>query len=281
MSEFKTLDADSGSKYLGMMGAGTTGDPFFSIPADFYTEAALGNVTDRVIGLVFGRNPDVNIGTLPEDVWNGGGTYTGQPTSFTPETVTVVSSSTADASAGTGARTIRIFGLKTNTSTAYESEDITLNGTTGVVSSSTWWRVNHIQVLTAGTGLENAGSITCNSTTTTANIFAVMPIGYNSALIAAYTVPFGQTAIIKRFRVSIARLSGAAGSATISFRTRPSGGVYNSKQVFEVTTSTQTEFTNLGGIVLPALTDIKIKVDSLSDNATKVEAAFEYMLIAD
>ena len=47
------------------------------ITSDFDTEVALASVTKYSINTKFGRNPDVDTATTPEDLWNGGGEYTG------------------------------------------------------------------------------------------------------------------------------------------------------------------------------------------------------------
>jgi len=244
---------------------------------DYGVEVARGKVKDYEVGTKFGRNSDIDVG-IPEDLWEGGGLYTGQPDNFTPETVDIVSSDAADTAAGTGARTIRISGLKTNLSTRYETEDITLNGTTAVTSVNTWWRINRCFVLTAGTGGGNAGTITVNSTTTTANVFASMPIGGNQTQIGAFTVPASSECILKRIRVAITRASGAAGSATVSLRVRNPGGVYRARRLFEVQTGGPVEFTAWGGDVIAPGADIKYRVDTVSDNNTIADGAFEYIL---
>lgn len=249
------------------------------LTGDFFSEVALGNIPNYEVGNKFGRNADISIVTTPEDIWANGGEYTGQPIGYTPETLTVFSSSTDDTSLGIGARTIQISGLKTPTSTQYETEDIIMNGTTNVVTTSTWWRVNRVKVLTAGTTGNNVGNITVRATTTVVNIFATMPIGFNQTTIGAYTIPFGKTMIIKRVRTTITRASGAAGSATISLRIRPLGGVFNSSRIFELQTGATTDFNSFGGIVVEASSDVKFRVDAVSDNATIAEGAFEYVLI--
>ena len=246
---------------------------------DYFTKVALDLVANRYINTKFGRNAGIGTATTPEDIWQGGDVYTGQPTSGSPETVEVFSSDGADAPAGTGALTIRFSGLKTTTSTAYETEDVTLNGVTAVPTTTTWWRINRAYVLTAGTGGANAGDITIRHTTTTANVFAVMPAGFNQTQIAAWTVPYNNTAIIKRVRTSISRASGAAGSANITIRVRKPGEVFQAKQNLEVTTSSPASISFFGGMVLSSMSDIKIRVESVSDNATIAEAAFEYFLI--
>lgn len=47
------------------------------LTSDFTTEVALGVVANYEIGTKFGRNPDIDTGTTPEDMYAGGGTYTG------------------------------------------------------------------------------------------------------------------------------------------------------------------------------------------------------------
>jgi hypothetical protein len=249
------------------------------LTSEFLTEVALGNVENYETGTKFGRNPDIDIGSTPEDMWNGGSEYTGFPTGFTPETVDVFSSSAADDSAGTGARTIRIFGLASPTATEYTSEDITMDGTTAVTSSGTWWRINRAFVLTAGSNGENQGTITVRSTTTTANVFVEMPT-FNQTTIGAYTVPAERTMVIRRIRVSITRTNGSAGSATVTLRVRESeSGVFRAIRVFELDTSSPVEYTSVGGDVIPAGSDIKFRIEDVSDNATVAEGAFEYVLV--
>jgi hypothetical protein len=69
----------------------------------------------------------------------------------------VTSSSTNDASVGTGARTIRIFGLGTDGN--FLTETLTMNGQTIVQSAGTYTDVFGADVSTSGTGLNNAGDI--------------------------------------------------------------------------------------------------------------------------
>lgn len=247
------------------------------VVADYTTEIALGNVQNFQIDTKFGRNPDIDSG--PEDMWNGGSNYTGQPENYTPETVDVFSSSANDTSAGTGARTIRFFGLESPTSEEYTHEDITLNGTTAVTSTKTWWRINRAFVLTAGSGGENVGTITIEPTTSSSNVFVQMLATFNQSTIGAYTVPANKIMIIKRVRVAITRANGSAGSATITLRARETGGVYRALRVFEMQTGATTEFTSLGGIVLPEGTDIKYRIETVSDTNTVAEGSFEYILV--
>lgn len=76
----------------------------------------------------------------------------------------ISSSSANDAAAGTGARTVTVYGL--DSAGKMQTETIALNGQTAVTTTKTFWRVFGIQVATAGTGRKNAGDIYAVKTTT-------------------------------------------------------------------------------------------------------------------
>lgn len=61
----------------------------------------------------FGRNTEIDTATDPEDVWGGGGLYTGFPTGAA-DTVDIVSASADDTAAGSGTQTLLIKGLDEN-----------------------------------------------------------------------------------------------------------------------------------------------------------------------
>jgi hypothetical protein len=83
-------------------------------------------------------------------------TYTEQTTNFTGS---IASASANDTSAGTGARTVRIFWVNA-TGTTKGTEDVTLNGTTGVnLVTTTKCFIEKIEVLTAGSTGSNVGII--------------------------------------------------------------------------------------------------------------------------
>jgi hypothetical protein len=171
----------------------------------------------------FGMNPDIDLGGGFEAIWNGGGPYTGFDATAA-EVVEVFSSAAADASAGTGARTAKVFGLDGNY--VQQSETVTLNGVTPVNTVNSYLRLDTIQVITAGSGGSNAGTITVRQSITTANVFAVMPIGNNRTMIAAFTVPAGNRAYLTNWFTAWS--SKKQGFSTVQFKSRP----FN--QVFEV-----------------------------------------------
>lgn len=244
----------------------------------FHRAALDDGVSGMSYGVKFGNNADIDTTSTPEDVWGGGGVYTGMPVSDS-ETIDIYSSDAADTSAGTGARTVWIQGL--DATGLVQAETISLNGVTAVASTGTYTRVNRVKVITAGSGEANAGTLTVEHTTTSANVFATVPIGSNQSRVCAYTVPLGCTMMITSVHVSIARASGAAGSATISLRCRPDGEVFQSAITAEITTGVPFSGTFQGGMPMPALGDVKWHVESVSDNNTVISALFEYLLIDD
>lgn len=252
---------------------------FFEVVAPTLPEAISLNVFPSIDFInKFGRNADIDTGTGPEDVWGGGGVYTGQP--FTdPDFVEVFSSSADDTSDGTGARTIIIEGLKTPESSYYEREQITMNGTTAVLSQSRWYRVSRNWVTTAGSGETNAGTITIRHQSTPANIFSVMPINRGQSQIACWSLPAKNTFYLTEIGARIARTSGAAGSAEggIQFRQRE-GSAWRTRENLDL----QTGFDFKEEFELPSRftadddhpIDFRFRIFSVSDNNTFASARF-------
>jgi len=249
---------------------------------DYALEAAKGKVTGTTVFEQYGRNADIDTGAFPQDVWNGGGDYTGFPTGAA-ETMEIFSSDAADTSAGTGARTVTIYNLLDSTGAEMPDITVSLNGTTPVsLGAQEYYRGGtRIKVVTAGSGGENAGEITLRHTTTTANIFAVMPAGRNHTAIAAYTVPLGKTLYLGRIYLSMSRANGAAGSANMTFRARDHGGVSNAIVSPEITSSHDYYFGSNGFYKFEARTDIKARCESVSDNNTIISADFGGFLVDD
>lgn len=257
---------------------GKTGDnrarPVYLMNDSF--NIAQGNVSNVTELSKFGRNSDIDTLTDPEDIWNGGGLYTGFPSEV--ETIEVFSSDAADTAAGTGLRTIRLFGLDANG--AEQTEDVTLNGVTPVATTNTWSRMNRMYGLTAGSGGENAGQITARHTTTTANVFAVMPTG-NRTQICAFTVPAGCTGYVKTFDPKITRASGAAGSADIAIMVREPNGLWQQRETFSIQTGGGGEQNIDYTLSLPELSDVVARVLSVSDNDTIATARFVYRCVTN
>lgn len=158
------------------------------------------------------------VGTSYEDIWRTSGTIS---LPAAAGTVTVVSGDANDdgAPAGTGARTLVIECLIADYTE--DSETLTLNGTTNVVSTLECLRVNKAYVATAGSGGVNAGAIT--GTIGGNNQFTIA-IGENISQKAIYTVPEGKTAYIMNWDVCTD--TGGSNTVDAEIVTRVEGGIW-------------------------------------------------------
>ena len=257
----------------GITSGGTKYDPQLLI--------ARGQITGFTNIDKFGRNDDIDTATAPEDIWGGGGMYTGFPTG-SAETLEIFSSSVNDDLVGTGARTVKVTNLLDGTGASVADVEVDLDGTTAVsLGAGTYYRASRIVVIDAGSTGSNEGTLTLRHTTTTANIFAQVPIGHNQTSIMCSTVPLGQTLYIHRMYVSMARASGAAGSAKVGFLVRPNGEVFQTKRVPDVTNSQPYAFIADGYIAIPARADYKWHCFSVSDNNSVISAEIDGILIDD
>lgn len=129
----------------------------------------------------------------------------------------ITSSNAADAAAGTGARTIAIYGLAADYT--QQSEVLTLSGNTIVQSALAYKRVFEIAVLTAGSGLANAGDIyvvktgtggtyTTGVPGTTTGAFIKALTGDNFGLSGLWTCPAGCTYSLNALAMSARGQSG-------------------------------------------------------------------------
>ncbi len=223
----------------------------------------------------FGRNPDVDTSTTPEDLWGGNGLYTGFPVS-TSEPVEVLSSSASDTAAGTGLHTVTIQGL--NQEWAQTSETLTLNGTTPVQSVNTYRRVHTMRGVTAGSGGSNAGTVTVRHATTEANIFLVMQIGYNQTNCAAYTIPAGYKGYLMS---SFGTLRGTnQGTADCVFAIRNFGEVYRYRRPFTISPNFEHNEKLVTPIELDQKTDIVLRCLETSASNLEISGSYELVLVS-
>ena len=247
-------------------------------PEEFFFNIAQGIVDGKGYLVKFGRNPAITTGSTPEDVWSVGGLYTGQPDhSNAPEPVEVFSSSGNDNIFGTGATTVSISGLDENWE--FVEEAIFMLGVTPNPSVTSWHRVNRVKVLGAGATGSNEGVITVRHVTTTANVFAGVGIGNNQSTILAFTVPIGQTGYIRNARIAMTRTNGSPGAADVSIRVKEPGGVYRAIRYQTLSDASPMVLREDGGLKLPEMSDVKVTVESISDNTTTVAGDFEVLFV--
>ena len=189
----------------------------------FELQVSRGQITWHEKVFQFGINNAV--GTSFETIWTASSVYS----YLSAASVLKISSGSADdASAGTGARTVRIRGLDANYNEI--SETVTLNGQTAVNTTNSYLRVFSLVVLTAGSGGVNAGILYAGTGTVTsgvpANVFAQVEIGYCSSTMALWTVPAGYTAYVTSYTFT-SNSSTANNQITGAVIIRPFGGVFS------------------------------------------------------
>ena len=233
-----------------------------------------GQIDGRFVINKFGRNPDIDTGSLPEDIWDAGGVYTGFPTG-SAEALRITSSSAADAAAGTGARTVRIYGLDGNY--AQINEDVTLNGTSNVVTTQTFLRVYRALVATAGSGLTNAGDITIRHNVTTGNIFSLMLAGKGQAEQANYTIPAGFTGYMVGYSASMFDIT--SNNAELAIFTRDFGGAVRLRSPFVISETAGLSRERYRGLQFNEKTDLTFRCYEIVNSNGDVTVSWDMLLV--
>lgn len=127
-------------------------------------------------------------------------TYTEQTTNAQRS---IASSSANDTSAGTGARTIRITYLD-QTGAGPFTETVTMNGVSNVnTANSNICYIESIEVLTTGSGLANAGTITLKAAAAGGGAtVATITIGDNRTKWAHHYIPLNKTGYVSDVHAS-------------------------------------------------------------------------------
>lgn len=183
--------------------------------SNYKYETALGRRQGSTTWNKFGYNTDVDIAATEVIAAFGG--------AFTPltsaSTLTIVSSSASDTNFGTGAQYISIYGVDDNYD--YKFETIQLNGTTQVITASTWKGINRVLVVVSGSGQTNAGLITITATTGGATQ-AVIPAGEGTTQQAIFFVEKSHKFLTDFLKINVEKI----GAGTTP-RVRIKGWVYS------------------------------------------------------
>ena len=240
----------------------------------FELQVARGQVDGHKALFKFGINGDV--GTSVETVWAQGGTYV-YPASAT--VMKISSSSADDASGGTGARTIAIFGLDANYNEI--SESVLLDGQTAVNTGNGYLRISRMYVTTAGSGATAAGTIYAGTGTVTsgvpATVYGMITLTANQTQMAFWTVPAGYTLYLMGGFFTSAN-STANASTNFQLIQRPLGGVFRIQSSARTAGNGDFVFDLHTPLAFTEKTDIEIRAIA-SAGASNVSAEFEGIYI--
>jgi len=240
----------------------------------FELQVARGQIDAHKALFKFGVNGDV--GTSVETVWAQGGTYA-YPAAAT--VMKISSSSADDASAGTGARSIAIFGLDANYNEI--SESVLLDGQTAVNTGNSYLRISRMYVTTAGSGATAAGTIYAGTGSVTsgvpATVYGMIAIGANQTQMAFWTVPAGYTLYLMATFFTSAN-STANASTNFQLIQRPLGGVFRTQSSARTAGNGDFILDLHTPLAFTEKTDIEIRAIA-SAGASNVSAEFEGIYI--
>jgi hypothetical protein len=285
MSELTIKDGAAATKYLGTMGVGTTGDPYFSIPADFYTEVAKGNVPGHTLVHKFGHNSATPTTLTP--ICSIGDYITLQPASAT--TLRIKAGGDAnDTAAGSGAREVTLQGLD-ETGTLVSESIATAGASASAVTTTTFIRLFRIKVTASGT----------YATSTTASHTAAITIengaggtdwgtidlngfALSQSTIGAYSVPLGKTAYLISYDINAETTKIVDAVFFQRQSILDAAAPYEAMRiVFEIVGLTDTRSKVLNApIAFPALTDIGFMA-KVSTGTANVSVNFDILLVDD
>ncbi len=247
---------------------------------DWFQSVSEGEIPGYSTMEKFGENPDIDTGTSPEDVWDGGdlagaGIYT---FSTTADIDSVSSSNAGDT------QDITIIGLDANW--AEVTQTVTLNGQIRVALTTSLIRVYRAYNANSTNFAGNVSvyvntALTAGVPTDVTKIRAYVRIGNNQTLMCIYTIPAGKTGYFWGGYVSYAK-SNATG-ATFTWRARAFGGVFQVKSKLTCigTGSSSWDYTYKFPLALPEKTDVLIRCDEVESNNTGVSGGFTVLLKDD
>lgn len=240
----------------------------------FELQVARGQVDGHKTLFKFGINGVV--GTSVETVWAEGGTYA-YPASAT--VMKISSSSADDASGGTGARSIAIFGLDADYNEI--SESVLLDGQTAVNTGNSYLRISRMYVTTAGSGATAAGTIYAGTGTVTsgvpATVYGMIALNANQTQMAFWTVPAGYTLYLTGVYYTSGNTNANAWT-NFQLIQRPLGGVFRQQSSSRVAGNGDFVLDLHTPIAFSEKTDIEVRAVA-STASSNVSAEFEGIYI--
>ena len=236
-------------------------------PLDFNLLIAEGLYENRNNTIKDGFNAAISTGSVPEDITNEGGLYTGFPTGAVEAGEIVVA----------GADTGTVFYAYLATA---DDEDYTF-GSVAIVGAGSYplghniWRCNFAYFVATSQTATNVNTITIRNTVTTTNVFCVIPTGYGQSFCAAYTVPANSSVYLDRITGTVR--GSTSGTLDGSFYYREATGGFRLRFPFELQFGSL-YFDDVDYLIkIPQKTDIIPRIISASTN--NLQAKISYRLI--
>ena len=233
---------------------------------DINSAIALGLVAGKRVAFYTGVNNDIDTGSVPEDITDFGGVYTGF-NAVLAERLDIVSSSADDTDVtGSGAHKMTVTGLDINYGEI--SEVVSLDGLNVVKTVNTYLRVNGPDSITAGD--TNVGNITLTQETSGIQM-DYMSAGIGRIRKCAFTVAAGKDFLITNAVGSnVATVSGSI--AIVTSLLRKFGGVFVQGLPFDLSSGQGVANIDLSTppLIVPEKADFVLRCISVANNNSAV-----------
>lgn len=236
----------------------------------FYENVSLGVMPGLSTMDKFGRNPDIDTGTDPEDLWDGGGIWAAPSTACKHN---VASTDSNDNATGTGAQTMQIFGLDADHSE--QTEIVSLDGTNNVPTEYLHIMIYRKIVRSAGSNGANIGTLTATSQAD-GTVTAQIAPGNNKTLMAIYQIPGDKIGLLSQYYVDINESSGP-GRVSFDLLIKPINEVWQVNHHRGGDTRIPHKFTYPRPILPKSL--VKLGNLIVTNNNSDVSGGFEILLV--
>lgn len=237
---------------------------------NFHSNVSLGRVPRTSVMEKFGRNPDVDTGTDPEDLWDRGGIWQAPSLACKHN---IKSTDGNDNASGTGARTMEVFGLIANYN--QQSEIITLDGTNDVPTDNLYRIIFRKIVRSAGSSGGNIGTLTATSQVD-GTVTAQISPGNNQTLMSIYQIPGDKIGLLHQYYVDVNESTGI-GTVALDLLIKPIDEVWQVKHHRGTKENLPHKFTFPLNIAAKSL--VKLGNIMVSNNNTDVSGGFEILLV--
>ena len=259
-------------------GGSVPGTNVSGAPSNYWGALASGALPLELSGeLKSGRNPDIDTGSVPEDIWTAGGVHQQLTTA---QRIAFSSTSPLDTAAGTGMRSVIIFGLQ-SWSSLETFEIVELAGGSNAFTVESYVFVNRVFGVTWGTtnGV-NAGDVKAEGETD-GTTQALIRAGDNTALQSIYGFPAQIFCAVVNFYAVLNRQS-SAGSADVRLLVKARADQSDASYVI----GQHIGLANQGGpwdhelgpyAVLRGPGIVKVQAVEVSNNNTDISSGFRLM----
>ncbi len=220
----------------------------------------------------FGINLDIDTVSGNQTIWAHGGVF---PFLDNGIAMDIVSTSTDDASAGTGAQSIKLTFYKTDNTEVIQI--VPTNGTIRVEVADDIKICTRIELEDTGAGNTNAGEINLIDRATGIIVYQSVEIGEGQTLSAVQICPKNKKGFVRKHSSAYAKDQSPSGSADLRFYLRKNNGTVLTKHAVVISTIKPFDEIKygIGGIEMEAGDIVFWECLVVTANDTPIEARFD------